>query len=320
MVQVYRKDLVGSYTVENDYVTDAEGNTEFRNLDWYKARGYSTQEFTGTTTATDTGYSYQKGLETAKALYSFFPEDVTKEFAKQWVKFGNADTAAAAVRQTGAWKKHFDYLEREDGTLIMTELEALSTLATFRQTLGEVGIGDTSEFESKFKQMITSGVSGSEFQDRINLVYEGVKDQIPEVESLFRERYGIESDGGTIFAALIDPDIEDKLLKGEIATLQLQAEASSRGFTTTFARFDELRKRGFTAQQAKGLYEQASGVIQQAAGIGRELDIKTLEEAALGDLQAGQRLKRIESELMSTQGLTLGAAKDGKQITGLISD
>jgi len=321
MVQVYRRDLVGSYTVENDYVTDAEGNTEFRDLDWYKSKGYSTEEFTGTTTpSADTGYSYQKGLETAKALYSFFPEDVTKEFAKQWVKFGNADTAAAAVRQSGAWKKHFDYLERDDGTLIMTEIEALSTLATFRQTLGEVGIGDTSEFEGKFKQMITSGVSGAEFQDRINLVYEGVKEQIPEVEALFRDRYGIESDSGTIFAALIDPDIEDKLLKGEIATLQLQAEASSRGFTTTFARFDELRKRGFTAQQAKGLYEQASGVIQQAAGIGRELDIKTLEEAALGDLQAGQRLKRIESELMSTQGLTLGAAKDGKQITGLISD
>jgi hypothetical protein len=263
-------------------------------------------------------YSYEKGISMAKALYTFFPEDVTKEFAKNWVKYGNAETATAATRQTAAWKKHFSHLEREDGTLIMTEAESMSTLASFRETLGEVGIGDTTQFEEKFKEMIKGEVSAAEFQDRINLVYEGVKNQIPEVEALFRDRYGIESDSATIFAALIDPDIEDKLLKGEITTLQLQAEASSRGFSSTFARFDELRKQGLTQQQAKGLYAQAGTIMSGASRVGRDLTLETIEQSALGDVASAQQIQKAQSELASEQAVTLGAARKNGQITGLI--
>ena len=285
------------------------------------ADGWSlTPTFGGASAPQQTGYSYEMGIAQAQALYSFFPEEVTKEFAKQWVKFGDATTSAAAVRNTGAWKKHFDYLEREDGTLIMTELEALSTIASYKETLGEVGIGDTTEFESDFKTLITDEVSAAEFQDRINLVYEGVKEQIPEVERLFRDRYGIESDSGTIFASLIKPDIEDKLLKGEIQTLQLQAEATTRGFSTSFARFAELRKRGFTQEMAKGVYEAGAGIIERAAGIGRDLGIETLEEAALGDVISQKRLQRTEAEILARGGVQLGAAKKGDEVTGLIAD
>ena len=61
-------------------------------------------------------------------------------------------------------------------------------------------------------------------------------------------------------------------------------------------------------------------MIQQAASIGRELNLETLEDAALGDQESSQRLQRINAELLSTQGLTLGSAKKGKQVTGLIED
>jgi len=61
-------------------------------------------------------------------------------------------------------------------------------------------------------------------------------------------------------------------------------------------------------------------MISQAAKIGRELDITTLEEATVGDTAAQQRIQRIQSEIQSKQGLTLGAAKKGNQITGLIAD
>lgn len=281
---------------------------------------FLTKPTTTNTTQATSGFSYQTGLDRAKTLFSFFPEEVMKEYAKAWVKFGDAELSATATRQTGAWKKNFDYLLRDDGTLIMTELDAMNTLASYRETLAEVGVSDTSMFEGKFKEMIKNEVYANEFQDRVDLVYENVKNQIPEVEKLFRERYGIDTDSGTIFAALIDPDIEDKLLKGDLQTLQLQAEASSRGFSTTFNRFNELRKRGFTLDMAGQVYEMGQPLIAQAAGIGRDLGIETLEEAALGDTLAKNRLQRIQSELQSTQGVTLGAARKDKQITGLISD
>ena len=324
MVQVYRGDLATSYTVDASN-TDAEGNS--MDLAWYKARGYNTDSSVqgtalGSNSAAspvDSGYNYEKGLSTAEALYSFFPENVTKEFAKAYVKFGDAATAASAVRNTGAWKQEFGWLEDpKDGTLIMTELEALGTIASFRETLGEVGITNTEDFEDDFQTLVTGRVSAGEFQDRIDLVYTGIKDQIPEVEKLFREQYGIESDESTIFAALINPKIEDKLLKGEIQTLQLQAEASSRGFSTTFARFSELRKRGLSTEMAQGIYSQADTFLNTAASIGKDLDIKTLEEAALGDISAQNIIKRTEAQLQSEGGMTLGAAKKDGKVTGLI--
>ena len=58
--------------------------------------------------------------------------------------------------------------------------------------------------------------------------------------------------------------------------------------------------------------------MSQAKSIGRDLGIETLEQATLGNTQAQQTLTRIESELMSQQGIQLGATKKDGKVTGLI--
>ena len=60
--------------------------------------------------------------------------------------------------------------------------------------------------------------------------------------------------------------------------------------------------------------------MQSAANVGRNLQLETLEKAALGDTAANRRLQRIQAEIQSQGGLTLGAAKKGDEVTGLISD
>ena len=62
------------------------------------------------------------------------------------------------------------------------------------------------------------------------------------------------------------------------------------------------------------LYENLLKKADLPAG---ENSIETLEQASLGNVQAQQRLTRIESELMSKQGIQLGAAKKDGKITGL---
>jgi hypothetical protein len=317
MPRIYRKDLSTFYDV-----TDEEYYVSYNGGDPLIDAGYELTPQTSEAQAEAAAktFSSDKGMEIAQTLFNFMPEDVMKEFANAYVKYGDADMSLGATRKTKAYEKEFGYLLRDDGTLVMDEITALSTKATYRQTLSEVGITDFTDFEDDFNKMITTDVSGAEFQQRVDTVYYGVIDQIPEVEKLYRERYGLEVDEGAIFAGLINSKVEDKVLAGEIQTLQLQAQASSRGFTTTFGRFEELRKLGLTTQQASQLYESAGGMIQQAASIGRELNLETLEEAALGDQESSQRLQRINAELLSTQGLTLGSAKKGKQVTGLIED
>lgn len=335
MVRVYRSDLgFGQGTDgQNYYEVSPERALEL------EAAGYSTNPndadagrsapggsiYTGTDTADAYAESsggtstsgYQKGLEKANALYSFLPPALLDTFAQSWAKYGDANIAMGAVRKSSVWKQEFGYLQRADGTLIMSEIDALATKATYKSTLAEVGITDFKEFEKQFEQLIATEVSGLEFQQRIDTVYSGVVNQIPEVEKLFRDKYGITLDQPTIFGALINPDIQDKVLTGDIQTLQLQAEASSRGFSTTFSRFDELRKLGLTQQSASSLYESAGDIMQSAKGVGRTLNIKTLEQAAIGDIESKKQIEKSAREAMSESSFIAGSRKKGDRITGL---
>ena len=310
-VTIYSKD--GSVKTAQSGRREDETQSELANM---LNEGWSTTPFNQAST--------DEGKAVGQALHNFMPESVLEEFANQWAESGDRELAIGATRNTKAWKDEYGYLMRDDGTLVMSELSAASTIATYKQTLAEVGIADFTDFEDDFKTMVGGHetgdpVSAEEFQHRINVVYSGVKEQIPEVERLFREQHNLPIDGSTIFAALINPKIQDKVLAGDIATIQLQAEASSRGFTTTFANFQQLKNMGLTQQQAKGIYETAGDLIEQAGTLGRTLDIETIEQAGVGSLSASQQLQKISSEIESQSGVTLGAAKKDDKVTGLIA-
>lgn len=265
-------------------------------------------------------YTFAQGLDTAKALYSFFEDDLLEEYARNWAKYGNPNVAIGLTRQSKTWDKYFGYLKRDDGTLIMSELDAMSNIYSFKSTLGEYGIDDTSMFKKNFQDLIVNGVAPIEFEERVSTIYNEVIDDIPEVQRLYAEQYGIEADKTAIFGSLINKDVEDGLLANQIATLQLQAESTSRGFSTSFERAKSLRLRGFTREQAKSLYSTAGQTISGYESIGRDLSLFTLEEAALGDIRMINRLKKYESEYISKQGRQLGAAKKDDEIVGLIAD
>ena len=328
MVEVYRGDLATSYTVQNDYWTDPETGIEhYRDLAWYKSKGYTTDS---SVQGTGSGGSssgaadpvetrnLNQGMAQAKALLQHMPESIRNEFAKSWVEFGDVNIAKSAVRTTAAWETEFGYLKRDDGSLIMDELSALATKATYRESLAEVGIADTSAFEKQFEQLIKGEVSGAEFQQRIDTVWGSVKDNIPQVEEMFREQHNIDSDTPTIFAALINPEIQDKLLRGELTSLKIGAEARAAGFNRSFSRFESLRKAGMTQEKARDVYQSAQPLLERAGSVGSGLDIGTLEAAAIGDMKAQQTVARTQSQIQSESSTVLGAAKKGKQVSGLL--
>ena len=202
-------------------------------------------------------YTFAQGLDTAKALYDFFEDDLLEEYARNWAKYGDAKVAIGLTRKSKTWDKYFGYLKRDDGTLIMSEIDAMSNIYSFKSTLGEYGIDDTDIFQSQFQDLIVNGVAPIEFEERVATIYNEVIDDIPEVQRLYAEQYGIEADRTAIFGSLINKDVEDGLLANQIATLQIQAEATSRGFSTSFERAKSLRIRGLNRETAKSLYEGA---------------------------------------------------------------
>ena len=307
LIKVYRKDLEGFYEVSEDRAKELE------------AVGYSRDPQISASTSASVTYDRQEGLQTAQSLYSFFNQDLLNEYANNWVNTGDATRSIAMLRQSAVWEKEFGYLKRDDGSLIMSELDAVSNIASYKNTLFEYNIKDFTLFEDKFKNLISTEVSPLEFQQRIDLVYNQVIDDIPKVRELFARDYGIEATDDAIFGALINEDVEQGLLSNQITTLQIEAEAAAAGFNTSFARFETLRREGLTREKARTLYRNAQGLIDAASTVGRELDLSTLEGAALGDVQATKRLQRTQADIFAQQGATLGAAKKGDEVTGLIA-
>ena len=271
-------------------------------------------------TTTQKTYTFAQGLDTAKALYDFFEDDLLEEYARNWAKYGDANVAIGLTRKSKVWDKYFGYLKRDDGTLIMSEIDAMSNIYSFKSTLGEYGIDDTDIFQSQFQDLIVNGVNPIEFEERVATIYNEVIDDIPEVQRLYAEQYGIQADRTAIFGSLINKDVEDGLLANQIATLQIQAEATSRGFSTSFERAKSLRIRGLDRGTAKSLYEGAERTISRYKASGRDLSLSTLEEAALGDVRMIDRLKRYESEYTAKFGRQFGSARKDDEIVGLIAD
>ena len=44
-------------------------------------------------TTSQPSYTFAEGLDTAKALYSFFEDDLLEEYARNWAKYGDAKVA-----------------------------------------------------------------------------------------------------------------------------------------------------------------------------------------------------------------------------------
>ena len=280
----------------------------------------STYTGANTTEGTDgsSGTDYQYALSIANTLYGFLPEAIVKKYAEGYAEYGgDKDLALAFTRQSDEYKKEFSWLFNDDGiTLKMSEVEAIGVKESFKNTLREIGIEDFSDFEDEFNEMV-GDVAPNEFQQRIDTVYSAVNNRIPEVKTLLADYLGVEYDDATIFASLINPKIEDKVLNNAIDTVTLGAEAASRGFAYSFGRFNTLKQQGMNLKMAKELYENAGSIMSLATSIGRDLDIRTLEDAALGDTQASERITRINAELASSQGMNLGAARKEDEIIGL---
>ena len=341
MPKVYRSDLNDVYDVTQEEFdtlftyTDEQGNlveiqgglsavgytTDHKSLGKNEDGTADTSSSSGSSGGTDGGIDYSYALSVANTLYGFLPESIVKKFAEGYAEYGGDDTLALAyTRRSAEYKAEFGWLFNDDGiTLKMSEIEAVGVMESYKNTLKELGIQDFEDFDEDFKGMV-GNVAPIEFQQRIDAVYDAINNRIPEVRTLLADYLGTELDDATIFASLINPKIEDKVLLGAIDTVTIGAEAASRGYTYSFAKFNRLKQQGMDLKTARQLYENAGSFISSATAIGRDLNISTLEQAALGDSAAVKTVSRITAEMASAQGRSLGAAKEGDELVGLIED
>ena len=270
-------------------------------------------------------------LELAKSLYPNMPDNLLNLFADEWARTGNPKVAIAEVRGTTEYETLFPGNKRADGTVKFDEVTYVGLKESYMGTLAEYGISreiSESLLQDRLTSLIEGEVSAREFQQRVGAVFQGVQENIQEVQDFYATNYGIDLTQESIFLGAIDPSVGEDIVAGKVTTAQIGGEAAKAGFTVDLSTAEKLRKAGLNQQQARQFFSTAADQIpriqelQQRGGksVAQEdvFDLEKFTEAMLFQSpDEAEELRRLQAEEESRFSAIGGAARQGSRVTGL---
>ena len=270
-------------------------------------------------------------LELAKSLYPNMPDNLLNMFADEWARTGNPKVAIAEVRATTEYETLFPGNKRADGTVKFDEVTYVGLKESYMGTLAEYGVSreiSESLLQDRLTSLIEGEVSAREFQQRVGAVFQGVQENIQEVQDFYATNYGIDLTEESIFLGAIDPSVGEDIVAGKVTTAQIGGEAAKAGFTVDLSTAEKLRKAGLNQQQARQFFSTAADQIpriqelQQRGGksVAQE-DVFNLEKFTEAMLfqspDEAEELRRLQAEEESRFSAIGGAARQGSRVTGL---
>ena len=270
-------------------------------------------------------------LELAKSLYPNMPDNLLNLFADEWARTGNPKVAIAEVRGTTEYETLFPGNKRADGTVKFDEVTYVGLKESYMGTLAEYGVSreiSESLLQDRLTSLVEGEVSAREFQQRVGAVFQGVQENIQEVQDFYATNYGIDLTEESIFLGAIDPSVGEDIVAGKVTTAQIGGEAAKAGFTVDLSTAEKLRKAGLNQQQARQFFSTAADQIpriqelQQRGGksVAQE-DVFNLEKFTEAMLfqspDEAEELRRLQAEEESRFSAIGGAARQGSRVTGL---
>lgn len=264
----------------------------------------------------------------AKALYPFLPEALLTLFEDKYIEFDkNIDLALGAVRQDTSYDNFFPGNKRADGSIRLSEAEYGAVIESYKDDLKKFGV-NPDIFADNFDQLIAGDVSPTEFQSRLNTVYSGIEQNIPEVKQYYADNFNIDLSTESIFAAAVDTTVGDAILSGQILQSQIAGEAAASGFNILQSEVERLQRFGLTQSQARQAFQTAQLEIPRIQELqtrgGRQVaqeDVFGVEEfteaAVFRSPEELEEIKLLEAEEASRFTPTGGAARRGGRVTGL---
>ena len=270
-------------------------------------------------------------LELAKSLYPNMPDNLLNLFADEWARTGNPKVAIAEVRGTTEYETLFPGNKRADGTVKFDEVTYVGLKESYMGTLAEYGVSreiSESLLQDRLTSLVEGEVSAREFQQRVGAVFQGVQENIQEVQDFYATNYGIDLTEESIFLGAIDPSVGEDIVAGKVTTAQIGGEAAKAGFTVDLSTAEKLRKAGLNQQQARQFFSTAADQIpriqelQQRGGksVAQEdvFDLDKFTEAMLFQSpDEAEELRRLQAEEESRFSAIGGAARQGSRVTGL---
>ena len=269
--------------------------------------------------------------ELAQSLYPNMPPDVLALFSSEWARTGDPQVAIAEVRRSDAYEIAFPGNKRPDGTVKFDEVTYTGLKESYIGTLQEYGIPRNTSVDlltDRFTGLIEGEVSAREFAQRIDATFQGIQENIPEVQTYYRENFGLDLTPEAIFIGALDPTVGEEIVAGRITTAQIGGEAARAGFNITTTVADRLRGAGITQKQARELFTAAQTElprlqeIQEVAQPGSEaITLEEFTDAAIfGDPEVTERITRLSASEQSRFSPTTGATRTGRAITGLTEE
>ena len=264
--------------------------------------------------------------EEMKLRFPYLDERLLDVYQNSYVDTGDAELAVLTMRSDPMMEVVYPGIRKEDGTLRMTEQEYYVVNEDMRLALRGYGI-NPQEFQEDIAEAISGDVSVAEFKERLNVGYEQIINQIPEVKDIYLREFNLDLNEESIFAMFISPKVTTKVLEGQIRASQILAQAETAlgasAITTSVAK--GLAQAGLTQEGARAGFQQAAyqlpGLSASAKAQGRG-DI-TAEEyvraSQLGEAEYQEEISRVTQQLASGSSAVAGAAtQKGGQVSGLI--
>ena len=270
--------------------------------------------------------------ELAQSLYPNMPPDVLALFADEWARTGNPQVAIAEVRRSDAYEIAFPGNKRPDGTVKFDEVTYTGLKESYIGTLQEYGIPRNTSVDlltDRFTGLIEGEVSAREFAQRVDAVYQGIQENIPEVTEFYRENFGLELTPEAIFVGALDPTVGEEIVAGRITTAQIGGEAARAGFEITGDFAQRLQRAGISQAQARQLFTSAQAELPrlqelQARGGVEQPEQFTLEQfteaAVFQSPEELEEIRQLEAEEQSRFAPIGGAARRGRRVTGLVEE
>jgi hypothetical protein len=270
--------------------------------------------------------------ELAQSLYPNMPPDILDAFANEWARTGDPQVAIAEVRRSPAYEIAFPGNKRPDGTVKFDEVTYTGLKESYIGTLQEYGIPRNTSVDlltDRFTGLIEGEVSAREFAQRVDAVFQGVQENIPEVQSFYRENFGLELTPEAIFVGALDPTVGEEIVAGRITTAQIGGEAARAGFEISGDFAQRLQRAGVTQAQARQLFTTAESAlprlqeIQAREGIQEpnQFSLEQFAEAAVFQSpEELEQIQRLEAERAAEFAPELGAARRGRRVLGLVEE
>tara|TARA_B100002019_G_scaffold156635_1_gene134881 strand:- start:41 stop:868 length:828 start_codon:yes stop_codon:yes gene_type:complete len=270
--------------------------------------------------------------ELAQSLYPNMPPDILNLFASEWARTGDPQVAIAEVRRSDAYEIAFPGNKRPDGTVKFDEVTYTGLKESYIGTLQEYGIPRNTSVDlltDRFTGLIEGEVSAREFAQRVDAVYQGIQENIPEVTEFYRENFGLELTPEAIFVGALDPTVGEEIVAGRITTAQIGGEAARAGFEISGDFAQRLQRAGISQAQARQLFTTAQAELprlQELQARGGVTDPKqfTLEQfteaAVFQSPEELEEIRLLEAEEASRFAPVGGAARRGRRVTGLVEE